>query len=384
MEDRYAFEQCLFHQVCFDHICWTGKSGLFPSMKGKIEAGRIRLMPKTLRSAYLCLSLAAVLSGYGFTCSGQGSPAGSSGPVVELKKNPIEVLRELEPPADAPYRLGAGDQITVDVLGRPELSAKYTVGPDGKITLPFAGSVEIADKTREEASAIIQSALSGYYEDVTASVRVDEYSSNEITLLGAVDHPGSMQFTGTPLLLDVISRGGTVPERGSSASGAATVASAYPEECVVYRGHNTVFTVELRQLLEENDSLADYRLVRGDIVYVPGPSKFVAMSGQILHPGTLQLHNTSTLSELLAEAGGPTEKAGRSPTVEVIHKAVGQSAGRVQVIPYKSILDGKPVDLTLQSGDIIYVPESGFNSVAYAVEKLAPLVNLVTLGALLQ
>jgi len=356
-------------------------------MKGKIEVGRIRLMPKTLRSANLCLSLAAVLGGYGFACSGQASPAGSTGPVVELKKNPVEVLRELEPPADAPYRLGNGDQITVEVLGRPELSAKYTVGPDGKITLPFAGSVEIADKTREEASTVIHSALSGYYEDVTASVRVDEYSSNEITLLGAVEHPGSMQFTGTPLLLDVISRGGTLPERANSASGsasAATVASAYPEECVVYRGHNTVFTVELRQLLEENNSLADYRLVRGDIVYVPGPSKFVAMSGQILHPGTLQLHNTSTLSELLAEAGGPTEKAGRSPTVEVIHKAVGQSAGRVQVIPYKSVLDGKPVDLTLQSGDIIYVPESGFNSVAYAVEKLAPLVNLVTLGALLQ
>lgn len=344
-------------------------------------------MPSILTNRCIRLSCMAVLAVCSVLCFAQSPSNAPPAPVVELKKNPIEVLRELEPPADAPYRLGNGDQITVEVLGRPELTAKYAVGPDGKITLPFAGSLEIAGKTREEASAMIQSALSIYYQDVTASLRVDQYSSNEITLLGAVEHPGPMQFSGTPLLLEVISRGGMLQEKTTNVSGsasAATVASAYPEECVIYRGHDTVFTVQLRELLEENNDLADYRLVRGDIVYIPGPSKFVSMSGQVLHPGTLQLHNTSTLPELLAEAGGPTEKAGRSPVIEVIHKAVGQTPGKIQVIPYKQILAGKPLDLTLQSGDIIYVPESGFNNVAYSIEKLAPLVNLVTLGALLQ
>jgi polysaccharide export outer membrane protein len=42
------------------------------------------------------------------------------------------------------------------------------------------------------------------------------------------------------------------------------------------------------------------------------------------------------------------------------------------------------MDLTLHSGDIIFVPESGFNGAGYAIEKLAPLVNLVTVGAILR
>lgn len=317
--------------------------------------------------------------------SGAPLPNPPSTPVVELKKNPIEILKELEPPADAPYELGRGDEITVEVTGRPELTSKHVVGPDGKITLPVAGSVEVSNKTRETAAAAIQTALSNYYEGVSVSVGVDRYSSNHILLLGAVAHPGVMTFDGTPLLLEVISRGGMLPQTTSAAAGsAATVASAYPEECVIYRGSNIVFTVQLRELLEENNNLADYRLKRDDIVYVPGLSKYVSVFGQVLHPGTLQLDSKSTLPQLLAEAGGPTEKAGHSPIIQIIHRGTDQSPGKIQLIAYKDLMKTKPLDLTLHSGDIIFVPESGFNSAAYTFEKIAPLVSLFTIGALLR
>ncbi len=306
-------------------------------------------------------------------------------PIVELKKNPIEILKELEPPADAPYELGRGDEISVEVAGRPELTSKHVVGPDGEITLPVAGSVQVAEKTREQAAAAIQSALSGYYEGVSVSVGVDRYTSNRISVIGAVQHQGAMIFDGTPLLLDAISRAGTIsPSSSSAVQSAATIAPAYPEECIIYRGKDTVFTVELRQLLEENNNLADYRLKRGDVVYVPGLSKYVSVLGQVSHPGTQQLHSTSTLPELLADAGGVTEKSGRAPVIQIIHRGTDQSPGKIQAVPYKDILQAKALDLTLRSGDIIFVPESGFNNAAYAIEKLAPLVNLVTVGAILR
>jgi polysaccharide biosynthesis/export protein len=309
-------------------------------------------------------------------------PASSSAPVVELKKNPIELLKELEPPSDAPYELGRGDEISIEVAGRPELSSKHVVGPDGKITLPVAGTVEVSNKTREDAAATIQVALSAYYEGVSVSVGVDRYSSNHILLLGAVEHPGVMTFDGTPLLLEVISRGGTLP-RTTTGGSAAAATSAYPEECVIYRGSNIVFTVQLRQLIEENNNLADYRLKRDDIVYVPGLSKYVSVFGQVLHPGTLPLDSKSTLPQLLADAGGPTEKAGHSPVIQIIHRGTDQSPGKIQLISYKDIMLAKPLDLTLHSGDIIFVPQSGFNSLAYTIEKIAPMVSLFTIGALL-
>ena len=66
----------------------------------------------------------------------------------QLKPNPLETLRNFEPPADEEYRLGKGDEITADFAGQPQLTAKLVVGPDGRITLPLAGDLMLAGKTR--------------------------------------------------------------------------------------------------------------------------------------------------------------------------------------------------------------------------------------------
>jgi len=69
------------------------------------------------------------------------STAQANAPV--LKQNPLEALRNFEPAADEAYRLGKGDEITVDIAGRPDLAAKLVVGPDGCVTLPLAGDVKL-------------------------------------------------------------------------------------------------------------------------------------------------------------------------------------------------------------------------------------------------
>lgn len=319
----------------------------------------------------------------------QDPPAAPPSPTVELKKNPIAILRELEPPADAPYELGRGDQISIEVIGRPELSSKHVIGPDGKVTLPIVGDVQVADKTREAAATEIQTALGNYYQGVTVSVAVEKYSSNHILLLGAVANPGVMLFDRTPTLLEVISRGGMQAQQTTSTGNSGPSASpvrpvTFPDECIIYRGSNIMFTVELKALLEENNGLADYRLKRDDIVYVPGPNKYVSVLGMVLKPGTLRLDSKSTLPQLLAEAGGPTEKAGQYPNIQVIHRGTDKSPGTTQIISYKDILQPKPLDLTLHSGDIIYVPESGLSHLSYVFQTISPLVNLVTVGALLR
>jgi protein involved in polysaccharide export with SLBB domain len=56
----------------------------------------------------------------------------------------------------APYKLGAGDVIRVDIDGNPELSRDQVhILPDGKASLPLIGAVEIVGKTTEEAGRLI-------------------------------------------------------------------------------------------------------------------------------------------------------------------------------------------------------------------------------------
>ena len=316
---------------------------------------------------------------FAFTCHAQVTPPAGDG----LKPNPAAALRAFEPPANAPYELGRGDEITVNAIGRPELTGKHVIGPDGQITMPIVGAIEIAGMTREDASLAIEKALSTYYSAISISISVDQYTSNQIVLLGAVEHPGIMTFDKTPTLLEVISRGG-VQAGGTGVVGqseAGSKPSGIPEECVIYRGNDTMVTVQLAALLNEGSSLANMRLKRDDIVFVSGRTSYVSVLGQVTHPGNLQLQKTSTLADLLAQAGGPTEKAGRNPTIEIIHQP-GTQGSRTQSISFKSLLQKKSIDLTLQSGDILYVPESGFNSAAYTFQQLAPLVNLFTVSAL--
>jgi polysaccharide export outer membrane protein len=147
---------------------------------------------------------------------------------------------------------------------------------------------------------------------------------------------------------------------------------------MIYRGDQTMVTVQLRSLLDEGNPLADMRLKRDDIVFVPGQDRYVSVLGQVLRPGNERLDSRSTLSQLLADAGGITEKAGHDPAIQIIHRGT-----KTQIVSYKTLLDSKPLDLTLQSGDIIFVPQSGLDRVGYVFEKISPLVTLFTASALI-
>jgi polysaccharide export outer membrane protein len=310
----------------------------------------------------------------------------------DLKLNPVAALRAFEPAPDQPYELGRGDEISIDFSGRPELSAKRIVGPDGRITLPMAGSIELADKTREQAAAAISAAFAPYYESLTVTVGVDRYTSNRVLLLGAVQSPGVITFDRPPSLLEVLTRGGglrtpatsdaTGLAGGTGSAGTAAQArsaAVIPPRCAIYRGSDEVMWVDLKGLLDNGNPLADLRLKRDDVVYVPSPlERYVSILGQVSHPGAFALDNNSTLAKLLAEAGGLSLQAGGNPKIHIIQPTTGVT----RVIEYKTLLQPNALDLTLKSGDIIFVPESTFSKVGYALNQLSPLVTVLTVGAL--
>jgi len=72
---------------------------------------------------------------------------------------------------------------------------------------------------------------------------------------------------------------------------------------VIYRGEQ-VYWVDLQELLTTGSPLADLRLRRNDVIFVPALStKTVTVMGQVQHPGEISLRHDSTLSSILGEAG---------------------------------------------------------------------------------
>jgi polysaccharide biosynthesis/export protein len=348
-----------------------------------------------MKSAFSPIQLTCAMLALGLSASslhGQlpsAQPSTSPSTFATVTQQPIEptltlrdqkALESFEPAANEEYTLGAGDEITLDFPGRPELAGKKTVGPDGMITLPLADSVHVADLTRKAAGEAISKALSKYYADLSVTVSIDKYSSNRVRVLGYVQHPGEILFEGTPTLLDAIGRAGLLSPTASPNGVSMNVGPGIPETCTIYRGNDTAVQVELRKLLVSGSVLADMRLRRNDIVFVPQPKElFVSVLGEVARPGTVPLTSDSTLTSILAEAGCCIESGGFNPKIHVLQPSTGKDF----TIDYKKVMTlAGQQEFTLHSGDVILIPKSGLYKATYLMQRISPVATLVSLAAL--
>jgi polysaccharide export outer membrane protein len=299
-----------------------------------------------------------------------GDAAQENLPNPQLKLNPIEALRKFEPSADEEYTLGAGDEISIQYPSRPDLASRDVIGPDGRTTLPLAGPIEVAGLTRQAAGQKIAEAMSAYYTNLTATVKVEKYGSNHVILLGSVKNPGMINFEQTPTLLEVLSKGGTETSPDGNV----------PEQCVIYRG-DQVFWVDLQELLVTGSPLANLRLRRNDVVFVPAMSmRTVTVMGQVQHPGQVVLKHDSTLASVLGETGGLSDGAGSNPLLEIVHHSKGD---RTQYVRFNDLLTPNGgMEISLYPGDIIYAPKSGIAKTGFVMQQLAPFLTMGSFAAL--
>jgi polysaccharide biosynthesis/export protein len=324
------------------------------------------------------LFVGLLLAGTGITVLGQESTAASSTTSdPQLKLSPMNLLQKFEPAANEQYALGPGDEISLDFPGHPELGGKKVVGPDGRITMPLVGPISVAEKNRNEVAKLLEGSLAPYYKELTATVNIDKYSSNRVIVIGSVQHPGVLYFDDTPTLLDVIARSGLLPNAGTGPTNSSAEHDGIPDRCAIYRGNDQVVWVNLRSLLQSGNSMADLRLRRNDIVYVPAQQEaFVSVLGSVMHAGAIPLTPESTLTSVLAQAGGLAEGAGAN--IQVIQP----STGKTETIPFKTLLTLKGSDeVRLHAGDVVYVPQSGFYKTTYVVQRLSAITSIGAIAA---
>ena len=131
-------------------------------------------------------------------------------------------------------------------------------------------------------------------------------------------------------------------------------------------------------MMESGNALADLRLRRDDVVYVPSTTeRFVSVLGEVQHPGAIPLAYNSTLASVLAQAGGITDHAGNNPHIQIVDPASGTS----RVLSLKDVLNpAKSLEVTLKPGEIVFVPKSGFYRGTYVLERLSPLVTVASMA----
>jgi len=104
---------------------------------------------------------------------------------------------EAVPPAtaDPDYRIGTGDQLSIEVWKDKDLARLVTVLPDGKVAYPMVGEVVAAGKTVAQLQKEIEGKLSLYLKDAVITVEVRQLNSLQIYVLGRVKTPGRLLLT---------------------------------------------------------------------------------------------------------------------------------------------------------------------------------------------
>lgn len=107
------------------------------------------------------------------------------------------------------YRIGPQDLIEIQVYGIDNLKREVRVNSKGVVSLPLIGAVSLGGLTNQEAEALIaQKYEKDYLQDPQVSVFIKEYTSQRITVEGAVNHPGIFPIRGPTSLLQAIALAG--------------------------------------------------------------------------------------------------------------------------------------------------------------------------------
>lgn len=105
------------------------------------------------------------------------------------------------------YRLVPGDVLEVTVLEDPDLGRQLLVRPDGRVSMPLAGTVMAEGRTPEQVQGTIRARLArNFVEPPTVTVAVvsvretldeeelEETILNDVYVLGEVARPGRFEY----------------------------------------------------------------------------------------------------------------------------------------------------------------------------------------------
>jgi polysaccharide export outer membrane protein len=265
--------------------------------------------------------------------------------------------------AASSYVLGADDLLSIRVLQAPELVDKpVRIDLNGSIELPYIGHLRAAGSTIEQLTAELEAKFTSIVREPQVTISVEEFRSQPVSLLGAVNTPGVHQIRGKKTLVEVLSLGGGLRQDvGNSIKitrhiewGLIPLPSAIVDSTKQY----SIATIDLRVLMEAKDPAVNILVLPDDVISIPR-AEMVYVAGEVTRTGGFVLSERESMSllEALSLAGGLSHEA--APQSARILRMKGGSTDRTEIpVNVKKILTGQAQDIQLLPEDIFFIPGS--------------------------
>jgi polysaccharide export outer membrane protein len=248
-------------------------------------------------------------------------------------------LQTMAPQIHEDYVIGGGDVLSVSVFGETDLTGIFEVTLEGNIDFPLVGQLLVRGLTTGGVDEALTRLLNeNFLVNPQVSIRLDEYGSQPVQVLGAVRKPGVFHLTGPTTVIDMLAEtGGVTQEAGV-------------EVHVQRAGGLDPIVIPLDGLREFGTG--NLLLGVGDVVYVP-LRRFVYVAGEVAKPGTINFREGLTVTQALTEAGGPSRTAR-------LRDAYVLRDGQQIPINLRRINQGRDEDISLRPDDQIFLRESAF------------------------
>lgn len=195
------------------------------------------------------------------------------------------------------YRLGAGDEVIIDVWGASQETFDVVVSPDGVVTIEGIGPCKIGGMTVAEATSYLRSRLGKFYSDSQIQIAVGETRSIQVQVMGEVNMPGNYTLSSLSSAFNALYAAGGISDIGTL------------RDIKVYRQGRVVASIDVYDYILNGNSHGDVRLDDNDIVVVGPYDALVDIRGKVKRPMFYEMKRNESLSTLLSYTGGFTGDA---------------------------------------------------------------------------
>ena len=195
------------------------------------------------------------------------------------------------------YVLGPGDQVIVDVYGASQRTLQLTISPEGDITVPGYGPIQVSGLTVASANAKIRSTLGSRYSSSNVKLTVGNTRTIMINVMGEVRTPGTYHLSAFSTVFHALYMAGGINDLGTL------------RNIKVYRNGNLISIVDIYEYILNGRLAGNVRLQEGDVIQVGPYDCLVGVTGKVKRPMFYEMRKNESVATLLKYAGGFTGDA---------------------------------------------------------------------------
>ena len=197
------------------------------------------------------------------------------------------------------YKLGAGDEVIIDIWGASQSTVQETISPDGCIQVENLGPVYLSGLTVKQANQRLRdqfgkmyASLNGDTPDSQIRLSLGQNRTISVHVLGEVENPGTYELSSFATIFNALYMAGGVTDCGTLRA------------VKVFRGGKEFASYDVYDFILNGRVNKDIRLEDNDEIVVGTYETLVCIAGKVKRPMYYEMLKTESVKNLLDYAGG--------------------------------------------------------------------------------